>query len=146
VHLDGQLARGREDQAADRMQRGREALGGRGGQALQQREGEAGGLAGAGLRGGEEVAAGEDNGNGLRLDGGGDGVALLRDGTQQLGQEPEAFEGRTDLVSPERIGPRRLAPSKPVQADEIVDSKDSAAPGGRRMGAGINRMKRLEAP
>jgi len=56
---------------------------------LQDRQREAGGLAGAGLRGGEQVAAGEDDGNGLRLDGRGRGVALLRDSAQQLGLEAE---------------------------------------------------------
>ena len=45
----------------------------------------------------EQVAAREDDGDGLRLDGGGFGVALLRDGAKQLGQQPEAFEGRTDV-------------------------------------------------
>ena len=66
-------------------------------EALQQRQREAGGLAGAGLRGAEQVAAREDEGDGLRLDGGGFGVALLRDGAKQLGDEPEAFEGRADV-------------------------------------------------
>jgi hypothetical protein len=73
---------------------------------LQQRKGEAGGLAGAGLRRGEEVASGKDDGDGLRLDGGGFGVALLRDGAKQLGREPEAFKRRTD-VDLLMIGPRR---------------------------------------
>jgi hypothetical protein len=61
----------------------------RGAQALQDRQREAGGLAGAGLRGGEQVAAGENDGDGLRLDGGGGGVALLGDSAEQLGLEPE---------------------------------------------------------
>ena len=77
------------------MQRGREALGRQRREALQQRQREAGGLAGAGLGGAEQVAAREDDGDGLRLDGGGFGVALLRDSAKQLGQQPEAFEGRT---------------------------------------------------
>ena len=63
---------------------------------LQEREREAGGLAGAGLGGAEEVAAGEDDGDGLGLDGRGLRIALLLDGAQQLGQQPEAFEGRTN--------------------------------------------------
>jgi hypothetical protein len=73
---------------------------------LQQGKREAGGLAGAGLRGTEQVAAGEDDGNGLRLDGGGFGITLVSDGAQQLGQQPEAFESGTDgnLL---KIGPRR---------------------------------------
>jgi hypothetical protein len=79
------------------VQRGREALGRHGRQALQQGKRESGGLAGAGLRGAEQVAPREDDGDGLRLDGGGFGVALLRDGAKQLGQQPEAFEGRAYL-------------------------------------------------
>jgi hypothetical protein len=72
---------------------------------LQQGEREAGRLAGAGLGGAEQVASGKDDGNGLRLDGGGFGVALLRDRAKQLGREPEAFKRRTDndLLM---IGPR----------------------------------------
>jgi hypothetical protein len=58
-------------------------------QALQDRQGEAGGLAGAGLRGGEQVAADEDDGDGLRLDRRGNGVALLGDSAEQLGLEAE---------------------------------------------------------
>jgi hypothetical protein len=56
---------------------------------LQQRQREAGGLARAGLRGAEQVFAGEDNRDGLRLDRGGLCIALLRDGAEQLGLEPE---------------------------------------------------------
>jgi hypothetical protein len=47
------------------------------GESLQQRQGEAGGLAGAGLGGAEQIAAGEDDRNRLRLDGSGNGVALV---------------------------------------------------------------------
>jgi hypothetical protein len=77
------------------VQRRREAACGERGEALQERQGEAGGLAGAGLRGAEQIASREDDGDGLRLDGGCFGIALLRDGAKQLGQQPEAFEGRT---------------------------------------------------
>jgi hypothetical protein len=73
---------------------------------LQQGQRESGRLAGAGLRGAEEIASGEDDGNGLGLDGGGFGVALLRDCAKQLGQQPEAFKRRTD-VDLLMIGPRR---------------------------------------
>jgi hypothetical protein len=52
---------------------------------LQYRQRESGGLAGAGLRGAEEIPACEDYGNGLRLDGGGLGVTLLGDCAEQLG-------------------------------------------------------------
>ena len=55
------------------------------GQALQQGQREAGGLAGAGLRGAEQVASRENDRDGLHLDGGGLGVALVRDSAEQLG-------------------------------------------------------------
>jgi hypothetical protein len=58
-------------------------------QNLQQGEREAGGLAGARLSGAEQVFAREDYGDGLRLDGGGLCVALLRDSAEQLGLEAE---------------------------------------------------------
>ena len=63
---------------------------------LEQRKRESCGLTGAGLRRTEKVASGEDDGNGLRLDGGGFGIALLRDSAKQLGRKPEAFKGRGD--------------------------------------------------
>jgi len=59
---------------------------------LQHRQSEAGSLAGAGLRGAEQISACEDYGNGLRLDGGGYGVTLLGDCAEQLGREPEILE------------------------------------------------------
>ena len=60
-----------------------------GGQPLQNGQGEAGGLAGAGLRGAEKVFAGQDDGDRLRLDGGGLGIALLGDSAEQLGAKAE---------------------------------------------------------
>jgi hypothetical protein len=47
------------------------------------------GLAGAGLGGAQQVFAGKDDGDGLRLDRGGRGVALLGDGAEQLGTQAE---------------------------------------------------------
>jgi hypothetical protein len=105
-------------------------------QQLQHRQREAGGLAGAGLRRAEQIAPGEDDGDGLRLDGGGLGVALLGDGLEQLGREAETFkrsiyetllmwaQERTRRIS--RTRRRRLPESAweglafaPVQADEL---------------------------
>jgi len=63
---------------------------------LQYRQRESGGLAGAGLRGAEQIPAGEDDGNGLRLDGGGLGVTLLGDCAKQLRRKPEILERRFD--------------------------------------------------
>ena len=56
---------------------------------MKNGKGEAGGLAGAGLGGAQKVAAGEHDGDGLRLDGGGNGVALLGDSAEQLDLEAE---------------------------------------------------------
>ena len=56
------------------------------------RQREAGGLAGAGLRAGEHVAAREHGRNGLELDGSGNRIALVGHGTEQLGLEPERFK------------------------------------------------------
>jgi len=56
---------------------------------LQERQREASSLAGAGLSGAQQVFAGQYNGDGLRLDRRGYGVALVRDCAEQLGLEPE---------------------------------------------------------
>jgi len=56
---------------------------------MQHRKREAGGLAGPGLRGAEKVLAGENYGDGLRLDRGGNGVTLLGDSAEQLGRQAE---------------------------------------------------------
>jgi hypothetical protein len=92
LDLRSQLARGHEDEAADRMARGRMARIGFRGEELQHRQREAGGLAGAGLRRTKQIFACEYYGDGLRLDGGGLGVALLGDCAEQLGQKPEILE------------------------------------------------------
>ena len=63
---------------------------------LQQRQGEACGLAGAGLGGAQEVAAGENDGDCLLLDRGGRGVALFRDSAEQLGAKAEGFKRRSN--------------------------------------------------
>ena len=48
------------------------------------------------MRCAEEIAPGEDYGNGLRLDGGRYGVTLLGDCAEQLGTKPEILERRFD--------------------------------------------------
>jgi hypothetical protein len=70
------------DQDADFLRRGRVLR-----KKLEDRQREAGGLAGAGLRGAKKVAAGKNDGDGLRLDRGGNGVALLADSAKQLGRQ-----------------------------------------------------------
>jgi hypothetical protein len=62
------------------------------GQALQDGQHEGGRLAGAGLGQGFEIATGEDVGDGLLLDRGGRGVALLANGAQELGRQAEFGE------------------------------------------------------
>ena len=58
-------------------------------EALEHRQHEGGRLAGAGLGAGHEVAAVEDERDGLGLDGGGLGVALSATARRQLGRQPE---------------------------------------------------------
>jgi hypothetical protein len=55
-------------------------------QDLQQGQREAGGLTGAGLRGAQKIASREYDRDGLNLNGGGLGIALLCDSAQQLGR------------------------------------------------------------
>jgi hypothetical protein len=64
-----------------------------GGQQVEYRQGESGGLAGAGLRCSEQIAAGDHQRNGLGLNGCGGGVAGFRNGAQQGFGQPEAGEG-----------------------------------------------------
>jgi len=59
------------------------------GQDLEEGKREPGGLAGARLGGAEQIFAGENYGDGLRLNRGGGGVALVRDSAEQLGLEAE---------------------------------------------------------
>ena len=70
---------------------------GLGHEALQQRQDEAGGLAGAGLGAAHDVAAREDGGNGLRLDRRGRGVARFVHGTQQRLGQAEGIEGHLEF-------------------------------------------------
>ena len=81
LDLRGQFARGRQHQGADAAGLGAGAAG----QQLQHGQGEAGGLAGAGLGAGQQVVAFQHHGDGLRLYGGGLGVALLLHGPQNGG-------------------------------------------------------------
>ena len=84
-NLRGELTRGRQHQRA-------RIAAAAGAELLQQRQRETGRLAGAGLRAREHVAAGEYCRDGLKLDGGGNRIALVGHGTEQLGLEPESFK------------------------------------------------------
>ena len=61
-------------------------------QSLEHGQDEGGGLAGAGLGAGQEIAAGEDERDRLALDRGGLGVALVRDDADVLGRKPKRVE------------------------------------------------------
>ena len=92
VHLHGQFAGRRQHQGA-RPARGAalDFLRG-GGQVLDQRQAEGGGLAGAGLCAGQQVVALQGQRNGLLLDGGGLGVALFVQRAQQGGRKAKGFK------------------------------------------------------
>ncbi len=80
LDLGRELAGRGQHQGADDARRGLVALGGAHGvvrQAVQDRQGEAGGLAGAGLCAGQQVATVQDGGNGLALDRGRGGITLF---------------------------------------------------------------------
>jgi len=73
---------------------------------LEERQREAGGLAGAGLGSAQKVFAGEYDGDGLRLDRRRCGVALLGNSLEQFGLEPEGVK-RANGKSPDRPVRRR---------------------------------------
>jgi len=104
VDLRCELPCWRDDQCAHRPMRRQSAGIRRGSKPLQQRQSEAGGLAGAGLRGGKHIAAGQYEWNRLRLDRGGLRIALFGDSAQQLGAQAEGVErsSNDNLLS---IGP-----------------------------------------
>jgi hypothetical protein len=66
------------------------------GQSVKNGKSKAGGFAGAGLSGAEQVASCEDDRDGLKLDRGGLGIALLRYSAEQLRPEAERIERRTN--------------------------------------------------
>jgi hypothetical protein len=85
--LRGKLARGRENQDPHAPPAGARIL-----QSLQQRQSEAGRLAGAGLSAGQDVPAVEDLWNRLLLDRGRMKVSLVIDRAQQFGRQAELIE------------------------------------------------------
>ncbi len=62
-------------------------------QAMQDRKCERRGLAGAGLGDANDIAAGEGDGNGLGLDGGGRDVVFVFEGTREWIGEAEILKG-----------------------------------------------------
>ena len=85
LDLHAQLAGGREHERADGVAGRREARIGVELEPFEDRQHECRGLAGAGLGGREEIAPFEDEGDRLGLDRRRGGVALLRDGSQEVG-------------------------------------------------------------
>ena len=100
-HLQGEFARRLQDQAA-RHARPRA----RAGQDVEHRQGEAGGLAGAGLRRAHHVAAHQDVGNRLLLDRRGMAVAHLGDGAQHRLGQAEIGERRALWLRADRLACR----------------------------------------
>ena len=142
VDLHRQLAGGRQHQGADGVARGADARVRVAREALEDRQREGGGLAGARLGGGEDVAAGEDEGNGGGLDGGGLRVALALDGGEQLGREAEVGEGQGGLLV--RHGARGSALVTSSGARRLRASRHPARPGG--VGERVGHPKRGWAP
>jgi len=94
LHLRGKLTRRRQHERAHGMFRGRSRRAG--GQPLQHGQRERGGLTGAGLRGGEQIAAGEHDRDGLRLDRRGFGVARVGDRAGEFGRQAELGKSSND--------------------------------------------------
>ncbi len=123
VDLLGQLARGAHD---ERPRRSR-ALGAA--DALEQGQRERGRLAGAGGRGGHDIATFEDQRDRLLLHGGGGGEAHPLDGGKgRLGQA-EVLKRRTQSVSPSIVAgfARRAAPAARIACGADVGAHRSPA-------------------
>ncbi len=71
---------------------------------LQQRQGKAGCLAGAGLGAAHDILAGHDDGNRLRLDRRRMSVAGVFDGTKQLGDQADLVKSRRWRDGGSRVG------------------------------------------
>jgi len=119
LDLRGELARRRDHERANRTRRGkpRASRGTRRGrdariglrrEQLQHRQREARGLSSPGLRGSEQIAAGERERNRPRLDGGRNGVAPLAHCAEQLCRKTEIVKRRADrnLLKSAREGSR----------------------------------------
>ena len=127
VDLLGQLARRREDERLGDVAGAVE-------KPVQDRQEEGGGLAGAGLGGGDEVAAGEDHGDGLRLHRRRLGVAHVARGLHQRGMQAQFGERHEGSPAPARakggiVPGREKTASRTVQLGGAVLHKGSA---GRR--------------
>ena len=95
AYLDRQFARWGQDQHPDRMPCRRKAGVGVSAETLQGRQHERSRLAGSGLGGGEDIAAGEDQWDCRALNGRRLGVALTRHCGEKVGRQAEVFECQT---------------------------------------------------
>ena len=120
LDLERELAGRGEDEGADRSARLARIDRLVGAEQLEHRQHECRRLAGAGLGAGHEVTAGQDERDRLVLDGGGLGVALVRDGAEEHGREPELIEGHEGTVL--LTGPSRRTASSagPGQGSGLV--------------------------
>ncbi len=127
VHLRGQLTgRGQDQRTRTALARGGTVAVNH--QPLQHRQHESGGLAGTGLGASEQVAAGQHQGNGLRLDRRGRGIALRSHRAQQFGRQPEGVErhGVVPCMSGNRQAPgadRQRSRGKPRCGSMIGDRR-----------------------
>ena len=128
VDLHRQLARGHEDQGAHRVAGRRERGVGVRPQPVEDGQGEGRRLAGAGLGGGEDVAALEDERDGRGLDRGGGGVALLGDGLQQIGRQAERVKGQAWCSC---VGPAIAAGGRPGARRRRSDAVPQGGDAGR---------------
>ena len=96
VNLERELTRRHEHQAARLARPGRTAAANE--QAIDHRQAERGGLAGAGLRARQQVAAAEDDRDRRELDRRGRGVAQPGERMRERGREPESDEGHAQRL------------------------------------------------
>jgi hypothetical protein len=114
---------------------------GRAAHPLQHRQDEGGGLARARLGAGHQVATGKHERDGLGLDGGGLGVALVRDGAEELGREPKTIEGHGERVLLTGPPTARLA-AGPGQGADVVRVLGRQPSTGAQTGAPIEHEER----
>src|SRR5690242_262955 len=119
LHLRRKFAGRRENERTKRVPRRRKRRIAVAREPLQQRQGETGGLAGAGLRAGEYIAPLENNGNRALLDWRGLRVALFGYRACELGRQAETCKqlGQENLLGSARSS---FTPSEPVQADALL--------------------------
>lgn len=100
--MEGQVAGGGEDESPDG------ALGDALLEAVEHGNEEGRGLAGASAGHGDDVGAGEDEGHGLALDGGGDDVALALDPSEHVGAQIHGLESPRPGFLPLLLPPLQL--------------------------------------